>query len=616
MQAGDYSFLLQRFLLTILVSLLSLPALAKDLISERMQLIDPTAQMTIQDVASADLARAPKVLSLGYTSQALWLRLRIEDSGNRPMMLRIRPALLDDVQLWVADTRAVDGWSMRSTGDHHPFMSSERSFGTLGFLLHPTDKNQFYWLRIVTTSAQMLHVEALLLAESQLNDARWMLLHLLNSSILFASLVWTVYIWRVDRLTLAGWFSAYQVSNLVYMMFVMGFIAAFEPQGYAGLIDQITGIFVISTHILGLLFNRQLLQAYGARPWMLHIFSAFAFLIILVLVVYLLGAPRWALSSNITLIAITTLTTVVMCFTLKNQSDLLPSIGLLRKLKLTLLVFLFLWILALKGWIQVSELILHVNLLNGLFVPIVTLYFLRHHVRLHRAIKNSKDQEMQRVLTVLETERKTVLESRRFIEMLVHEIKTPLGIAMIGLGALKSNSGYVTRIDRALNDINAVVDLARLSDLAENSRIEPIFSISSVQGTLQECIESSISPSRLRVVVGNGPDVLTDSAFLGVIISNILNNALKYSPEESIVDVSLETQSKKMVLTVVNAVGAVGLPDAQCLFNKYYRSPGARAKSGSGLGLYLSLQLTRLLGAELQYKPRDGHVEFSLCIPV
>lgn len=607
---------LRNLLFPLLVFSVAIPAIAKDLIAERMQWLDPTGLMTVQEVARERLEPAPEVVTWGYTSQALWLRLKVQSDGRQPVMLRVRPTLLDDVQLWESDASAAGGWRMRSTGDRQPFTSSDRSFSALGFVIYPSEGKDVYWLRVITTSTLLVHVEALPFAQSQRKDARWMLLHVLNLSVLCGILAWSIYAWWVDRLVLAGWFAAYQASNLIYVMLVMGFMAAIEPEGYAGLVDQITGFCVILTHMLGLWLNRQVLRAYGARPWALNLLSALTTVVALVLLAYFLGMSRWALSGNMSLIPITALIVAVISFTLQDQPPLLPSIGLLRKLALVLLVSLCLLIFPLKGWVQAAEWSLHVNLLHGLLASATMLFILRQHAQLLRSERQHQHREMQRLQAVVDVERQTTEDHRQFIDMLTHEIKTPLGIALISLGALKSDSNYAARIDRALKDINAVVDRTRLSDLAEHNRLIPRWAMCSLRERLYECTESSVAAHRLKVFVGNVPDVRTDSGLLAIVINNLLDNALKYSPAESMIDVRLEMQSHKVVLTVINSVDTLGQPDEQRLFSKYYRSTTAQSKSGSGLGLYLSAQLARLLGIELQYKPRAGHVEFSLCIPV
>ena len=56
-------------------------------------------------------------------------------------------------------------------------------------------------------------------------------------------------------------------------------------------------------------------------------------------------------------------------------------------------------------------------------------------------------------------------------------------------------------------------------------------------------------------------------------------------------------------------------PDADQLFSKYYRSQNAHRVTGSGLGLYLVDQFTRMLGGTVHYQPVHGKVRFALTLP-
>jgi signal transduction histidine kinase len=66
---------------------------------------------------------------------------------------------------------------------------------------------------------------------------------------------------------------------------------------------------------------------------------------------------------------------------------------------------------------------------------------------------------------------------------------------------------------------------------------------------------------------------------------------------------------------VRNQVGPAGLPDADKVFDKYYRSPGAHRKTGSGLGLYLVKSYMQLLGGYVGYAVVADEVEFSIWMP-
>ena len=62
-------------------------------------------------------------------------------------------------------------------------------------------------------------------------------------------------------------------------------------------------------------------------------------------------------------------------------------------------------------------------------------------------------------------------------------------------------------------------------------------------------------------------------------------------------------------------VGEAGLPDAERLFDKYYRSAGAQRQSGSGLGLFLVRSLLELLHGAAIYRPDGDQVCFAILLP-
>jgi signal transduction histidine kinase len=105
-----------------------------------------------------------------------------------------------------------------------------------------------------------------------------------------------------------------------------------------------------------------------------------------------------------------------------------------------------------------------------------------------------------------------------------------------------------------------------------------------------------------------------------IIASNLIENALKYGDPQQPVGVTLQPQphadgSSGWSLQVCNAPGAAGLPDADKVFAKYYRSAAAQRQSGTGLGLFLSHNLAQQIGAELRYQPTDTHICFELWLP-
>jgi signal transduction histidine kinase len=103
-------------------------------------------------------------------------------------------------------------------------------------------------------------------------------------------------------------------------------------------------------------------------------------------------------------------------------------------------------------------------------------------------------------------------------------------------------------------------------------------------------------------------------------LSNLLDNAINYRSLASVIEVSASPQSSGHVaglqLSVSNAPGESGAPDAEQVFKKYWRGPGATRCAGSGLGLHLSALIATGLGGELRYRPENSNVRFELWLPI
>jgi signal transduction histidine kinase len=116
------------------------------------------------------------------------------------------------------------------------------------------------------------------------------------------------------------------------------------------------------------------------------------------------------------------------------------------------------------------------------------------------------------------------------------------------------------------------------------------------------------------------PDCLTDRKLLGIVLFNLLDNAIKYRATDSAIEVavSLQPEGERVGLqvSVSNMAGLAGWPDAERVFKKYWRGAAATRWAGSGLGLYLSGLIAKRLGGDLRYRPDETHVRFELWLPI
>ena len=100
--------------------------------------------------------------------------------------------------------------------------------------------------------------------------------------------------------------------------------------------------------------------------------------------------------------------------------------------------------------------------------------------------------------------------------------------------------------------------------------------------------------------------LLTDAGLLGQVLGNVLENAIKYSPEGSVVDVRTVTESDRVVIRVTDSGPGIAPQSQGRIFERFYRMRGVAAP-GLGLGLYITRSLVEILGGAVDASNRtDG----------
>ena len=113
------------------------------------------------------------------------------------------------------------------------------------------------------------------------------------------------------------------------------------------------------------------------------------------------------------------------------------------------------------------------------------------------------------------------------------------------------------------------------------------------------------------------PPVVTDPTQLHRMLAILLDNALKYSTEDTPIDLSLSREDGHAVISVADR--GCGIPEAEIphIFDRFYRAQGSSRADGTGLGLALAREITDHLGGEIRVHSRPGAGStFSVALPL
>ncbi len=246
-----------------------------------------------------------------------------------------------------------------------------------------------------------------------------------------------------------------------------------------------------------------------------------------------------------------------------------------------------------------------------------------------------QDDSVGAVLVLHDVSRLRQLESLRrdFVGNVSHEIKTPVtvirGLAetLIDDPELDAplRQRFLGKLDRqARRLLNLVTDLLSLSRLeSEESPLE--LSPLDVRDVLEEslqAIEPASEARRVTLATDWADDPLMvagDDEALRQAVSNLLDNAVKYSPEDSRVTLRARRNRNRVIIEVIDEGPGIELRHHDRLFERFYRVDAARSRQlgGTGLGLAIVKHTALALGGEVAVdsRPGEGSV-FRISLPL
>ena len=241
------------------------------------------------------------------------------------------------------------------------------------------------------------------------------------------------------------------------------------------------------------------------------------------------------------------------------------------------------------------------------------------------------DDELGRLIRaingLLERVERASAAERRFAADAAHELRTPLAVLRTGievvLGRERSAAEYARALHTALRDAAAVCTLA--DNLLALTRLDQELSCHGepidLRGLTEEvvdAIEPLAASKRLRIETNlpTSANVKGNRDHLRRVVINLLDNALKFTPEEGWIGIALKSHNGRVKLRIADSGPGLEQEDLPFIFERFFRGRSGRNQAGKGLGLSLCREIVELHGGEISAGNQPGGgSEFIVMLP-
>lgn len=367
---------------------------ANSLIVERAYYEDQTASKTITDIQNLDWRPYEGVFSKGYSTSAFWIRLKVAGNtkeSDLPWMLQIKPTFIDEVTIWDSH----DPSYLKVIGDRHPWLNNEYLNFNFNVFLTKLNEPRYVWLRVKTTSTNLMDVQIQEIDEFIQNSAQqtnfYMFVIALLSTLFLLSLL--SFVIRPDYLRAI--FVIYQLLAVFYACAYTGFLRAHLHQSvFPSLLDHLSSLSIFNYTFASIFFYRTLLKEYQPQSWCLLYFNLFLAIYPMQVLMLFSGHVDWALKTNAILILIAPLFSLIALYwgVDWSQSEYMRKYLVPKKLLLFFYVILILslWsaVLPALNWLkplgyQTDMLLVH-GLVTGSILTVL-MYLREREIRFLRA---------------------------------------------------------------------------------------------------------------------------------------------------------------------------------------------------------------------------------------
>ncbi|MEI6652523.1 MAG: sensor histidine kinase [Chlorobiaceae bacterium] len=597
---------------------------------------DPTGKLTLADILDQKHAigfkRLKGNLNDGYSHKAVWLRFSLSRTSRFPAdaWLRLYPSYLDHVTVSIqtgANPSNVTSYRKIELGDHIPV--AERPVPDPDFfapLSLPLKTPVTIYVRVEAISSlnfgASVHTPTDMILQT---DTNILFQGGYLAIVIVISLLNFIYFIRIkDRLFLS--FALYALAVSINYLSISGILSLILPASAHLISDYLAdlgkggGILLVSIFLLRLFASE--LTTFSRHYLRLMVVIGALTVLADPLGFYIEMAPVTSLGALFLFVVVSWLSYKavknnkpggIVFFVAFGISNLGYFIHFLQLLGLVPL-----------EWWSVNN-IQYASLLNIVLMTFALAERLRETEK--RAMAALRESELKSV--ELATERAATERQQRFLTMVSHEYRTPLAIIRSSLDIMElqmsdqrsqENGNELSKMKRAVHRLVEVMDVSleksRLSDSKEKEGTMRTLLAPFMASEVEEV--RALWPKRTFIFSISLTDqtINAEQHYLTTALFNLLDNAQKYSPPDSPIDVDCNAERDEVVIRIRNESNGIMTDETEQLFKKYQRGSNSNNTNGSGLGLWLVQEIIQRHHGSVTFEKSDTHVMVTVRLPL
>lgn len=203
----------------------------------------------------------------------------------------------------------------------------------------------------------------------------------------------------------------------------------------------------------------------------------------------------------------------------------------------------------------------------------------------------------------------SIAAQRAFIGDAAHELRTPLAALRLQAQVLartqdpterrQQGEEFVAAADRATHLVEQLLELARSEPGARSAAFVPVRLDGLARDVAGQIAAAAVAKGVDLGISGEEVTVQGDAHALRILLRNLVDNAVRYTPSGGRVDVTTAQEGGHATLAVLDTGPGIPPAERERVFDRFYRVPGS-AESGSGLGLAIVRRIVEIHGARIK----------------